>query len=175
MLQAVAAAQLLGSFDAIFASSLQRAADTAAIISESSGVGPVQLMDDLQEIAFGPWQGLTINEIEDGWPGYLAAYRRPEGAEQADAVVTRGLRALHTIAAQQPRQQALVITHAGLLRTVRRALIPADLASDDPALPRFGNLGGCWFHVYADGAVTVGETVNLIDLQANRANEGDSL
>ncbi|MBI4885237.1 MAG: histidine phosphatase family protein [Actinobacteria bacterium] len=176
MLQAAAAAKLLGSFDAIFASTLQRAADTAAIIAESLGVGPVQLLDDLQENAFGSWQGLTISEIEAGWPGYLAAHRRPEDAETADAVVARGLRALHTIAALQPRQQALVITHAGLLRTMRRALIqtagiqtasiPTGPGSDDPALPRFSNLGGCWFHVFTDGTVTVGETVNLIDPQS---------
>ena len=47
MLQAVAAAQVLGTFDGVYASSLQRAADTAAIIAEAIGVGPVQLLDDL--------------------------------------------------------------------------------------------------------------------------------
>ena len=97
MLQAVAAARLLGTFDAVFASSLQRAADTAAIIAESLGIGPVQLMDDLMESSFGPWQGLTISEIESGWPGYLSEHRRPEGAEQPDhrsarALVVRVLR-----------------------------------------------------------------------------------
>jgi broad specificity phosphatase PhoE len=166
MLQAVAAAKLLGTFDAVFASSLQRAADTAAIIAESLGIGPVQLMDDLMESSFGPWQGLTISEIENGWPGYLSEHRRPEGAEQPDDVFARGVRAMRTIAAEFRGQQALVITHAGLMRTMHRGL----LGNDEVSL-RFANLGGCWFHVSENGEVEVGETVHLIDPQGF----GDSL
>ena len=90
--------KVLGTFDGVYASSLQRAADTAAIIAESIGVGPVQLLDDLMENAFGPWQGLTIAEIEESWPGYLAAHRRPDGAEPTADVLARALRALRTIA-----------------------------------------------------------------------------
>jgi len=170
MLQAVAAAKVLGTFDGIYASSLQRAADTAAIIAESIGVGPVQLMDDLMENAFGPWQGLTIHEIEEQWPGYLAEHRRPEGAEPTADVLARGLRALRTIAAEHPGQQALVITHAGLMRTLHRELLVNNSrrlkAGDDQASLRFANLGGCWFHVFEGGNVEVGEVVSLIDPQA---------
>ena len=170
MLQAVAAAKVLGTFDGIYASSLQRAADTAAIIAESIGVGPVQLLDDLMENAFGPWQGLTIHEIEEQWPGYLAAHRRPDGAEPTADVLARGLRALRTIAAEHPGQQALVITHAGLMRTLHRELLVNNSrrlkVGDDQASLRFANLGGCWFHVFEDGNVEVGEAVSLIDPQA---------
>ena len=84
LLQAVAAGQQLGTFDAVWASTLQRAAHTAAIIAETIGVGPVQTHPGLMEAAFGPWQGLTVTEIEAGWPGYLEAHRRPDGAETPD-------------------------------------------------------------------------------------------
>ena len=170
MMQAVAAAKLLGTFDAVFASSLQRAADTAAIIADSLGIGPVQLLDDLMESSFGPWQGLTISEIESGWPGYLSAHRRPAGAEQPDDVFQRGVRAMQTIAAEFRGQQALVITHAGLMRTLHRQLLNPvhvnDVTFNDTASLRFANLGGCWFHVSDDGQVEVGETVTLIDPQS---------
>lgn len=165
MLQAVAAAKLLGTFDGVYASSLQRAADTAAIIAETIGVGPVQLLDDLMENAFGPWQGLTISEIEDAWPGYLAEHRRPEGAEQPEAVFARGMRALRTIAENHPGQQALVITHAGVMRTLHRQLLAMTTGDSDKASLRFANLGGCWFHVFENGEVEVGDTVTLIDPQ----------
>ena len=165
MLQAVAAAQLLGTFDGVYSSSLQRAANTAAIIAETIGVGPVQLMDDLMETAFGPWQGLTISEIEAGWPDYLAEHRRPDGAESTADVLARATRALRTIATELPGQQALVITHAGLMRTLHRELL-ADKGGNDQDSLRFGNLGGCWFHVSDSGELTVGDTVNLIDPQA---------
>ncbi len=168
MLQAVAAAKVLGTFDGVYASSLQRAADTAAIIAESIGVGPVQLLDDLMENAFGPWQGLTIAEIEESWPGYLAAHRRPDGAEPTADVLARALRALRTIAAEHPGGQALVITHAGLMRTLHRELVVTNGRGlkDDQASLRFANLGGCWFHVFDDGEVEVGEVVSLIDPQS---------
>lgn len=160
MLQAVAAAERLGTFDAVWASTLQRAANTAAIIAELLGIGPVQLDPDLMENAFGPWQGLTIEEIEAGWPEYLATHRRPDDAEQPDEVIARGLRALRRIAAEHPGGEVLVITHGGLMRTLRRALL-----ADDSAM-RFTNLGGCWFDVHADGHVVAGDPVHLIEPQA---------
>ncbi len=158
MLQAIAAAEVLGTFDAVWASTLQRAAYTAAIIAEALGIGPVQVDPGLMENAFGPWQGLTIQEIEVGWPNYLAEHRRPEGAEPAEEVTERAQAALRRIAAEHPRSEVLVVTHAGLLRTLRRSLGAEDV--------RFTNLGGCWFDVHADGRVTSGEVVHLIDPQS---------
>lgn len=158
MLQAVAAAELLGTFDAVWASTLQRAAYTAAIIAEALGIGPVQTDPLLMESAFGPWQGLTIHEIEQGWPGYLAEHRRPEGAEQPEEVTARGLAALRRIAGQHPGGEVLVVTHGGLMRTLRRALGGDEM--------RFTNLAGCWFDVHPDGRVEAGEAVHLIDPQA---------
>ena len=153
--QAVAAAEQLGSFDAVWSSNLQRAAHTAAIISELIGIGPVQLEPGLVEAAFGPWQGLTVHEIEEGWPGYLAEHRRPDGAEEPAVVAARALDAFRRVAAESPGGEVLVVSHAGLIRTVRRALDAPDI--------RFTNLGGCWFHVFGDGTVDAGEPVQLVD------------
>jgi len=55
LLQAVAAGEQLGTFDAVWASTLQRAAHTAAIIAEAIGVGPVQLHPGLMEAANLEW------------------------------------------------------------------------------------------------------------------------
>ena len=155
MRQAVAVAEQLGTFDAVWSSTLQRAAHTAAILAEIIGVGPVQVHPGLMEAAFGPWQGLTIHEIEEGWPGYLAEHRRPEGAEEPEQVAQRALQAFREIAAVAPGGEVLVVTHAGLLRTVRRALDAADI--------RFTNLGGCRMEVHADGRVVAGDAVQLVD------------
>ena len=157
MLQAAAAARVLGAFDAVWASSLQRASLTAEIIAEQLGIGPVQLHPGLMENAFGPWEGLTVAEIEHGWPGYLIDNRRPDGAEQPEEVTTRGLAALREIAEQHCGGEVLVITHAGLIRTLRRALDGSDL--------RFNNLGGCWFHVHDGGRIVAGDPVELVHPQ----------
>src|SRR3546814_3323938 len=71
--QAHHAARSLGVVDAIVASDLQRAADTALIISGELGVGPVVLDEGLRERDAGEWSGLTRAEIERDWPGYLGA------------------------------------------------------------------------------------------------------
>ena len=76
-LQAAEAALALGTFDAIWSSDLQRAHLTASIIGEILGIGPVLVDPRLAETDVGPWQGLTQREVEEGWPGYLAARRRP--------------------------------------------------------------------------------------------------
>lgn len=155
LLQAVRASQQLGMFDAVWASPLQRAAHTAAVIAESIGVGPVQLHADLMEAGYGPWQGLTVSEIEQGWPGFLAERRRPEGAEPIDQVVARGLGALRHVAASAPGGEVLAVTHGGLVRAVCHSL--------DHHEVRLANLGACWFHVRSDGTVAVGDVVQLLD------------
>ena len=71
--QALHAARNLGTVDAIVASDLQRASETALIIADALGVGPVVLEPGLRERDAGEWSGLTRAEIERDWPGYLDA------------------------------------------------------------------------------------------------------
>src|SRR4029450_8816363 len=73
--QAHEAAKALGAVDAGGASDLERAAETAAIISADLGVGPVVLDPDLRERDAGEDSGLTRDEIERGFPGRLAGRR----------------------------------------------------------------------------------------------------
>jgi len=135
--QAAAAGAVLGTFDAVWASDLQRARDTAAIIAETIGVGPVLVDRRLRETDVGPWEGLTHSEVEAGWPGYLAAHRRPEGFEPYEAAAERMSAALADIAAATPGGEVLVVSHGGAIRALRRAL-----GAPDEHLP---NLSGAWF------------------------------
>ncbi len=156
--QALLAAQVLGAFDGIWSSHLQRAAQTAAIISAELGVGPVMVDPRLGETDVGPWQGLTHAEIEDGWPGYLAEHRRPAGAEPLDEVVARASASLAEIAATTRGGEILVVTHAGVLRTLCRRLGEAPY--------RFPNLGGRWFDVHDGGEIVARSIVDLIEPSA---------
>ena len=65
--QARQAGSVLGQFDAIFSSDLQRASETAVIISEILGIGPVVTDSDLQERCAVPWHGLTREENAEIW------------------------------------------------------------------------------------------------------------
>ena len=153
-LQARAAAQALGAFDAIAASTLQRAAETAAIIAEALGVGPVLVDADLVERDAGPWTGLTRREIEDGWPGFLATDERPPGYEADDALVARVREALVRLESTVGDAEALVVAHGGVILALE--------TSFGEAIERIPNLGGRWFGV-DDGRLSLGERVVLID------------
>jgi probable phosphoglycerate mutase len=153
--QAQVAADGLGSVDAVVASPLVRAHDTALIISESLGIGPVAVLADLQERHAGEWQGLTHAEIEDAYPGYLADRRRPPGFEPDEALLTRALAVLDRIAAEfEGADDVLVVTHGGLIYTLERHL-------GEP-FERIPNLGARWFGL-TDGRLSVGERLLLVD------------
>ncbi len=135
--QAVEAAEVLGTFDAVWASDLQRARSTAEIIAEAIGIGPVLIDARLRETHVGPWEGLTQQEVERDWPGFLAARRRPDGFESYDDAAQRMRDALTDIAHNNPGGEVLIISHGGVIRALRRALgAPSD---------QLGNLAGSWF------------------------------
>jgi probable phosphoglycerate mutase len=157
MRQSARAGLSLGTFDAVWASDLQRASLTAFIIAELLGVGPVLIDARLRETDVGPWQGLSHADVEAGWPGYLAEHRRPDGFEPYDDAAERMLAVFVDIALAHPGGEVLVISHGGVIRAVRRAL--------GATSGRMPNLGASWFTVQT-GEICVGELVALIDVEA---------
>jgi probable phosphoglycerate mutase len=130
--QAHSAARALGTVDAIWASDLQRAAETAMIISGELGVGPVVLDPDLRERNAGEWQGLTRAQIDEQYPGYLEPLpdtsgegwmpQHPPGWEPDEELAVRMRRALLRIRQEIGPGEVLVVAHAGLLYMTERAL-----------------------------------------------------
>jgi probable phosphoglycerate mutase len=125
-------ADLLSShqIDAIFTSPLGRARRTAEIVGETLGL-PIQVLDELAEIAHGAWSGLTSAEIDAGWPGQRAAreqdkyaFRFPDGESYADADVRAG-RALAEVARSGARRP-LLVSHEMIGRMLLRQLGVAD-------------------------------------------------
>lgn len=170
--QARAAARSLGVLDAIFCSDLRRAAETAAIISAELGAGPVLVDRALRERDAGEWSGLTRAQIEERYPGWLAAKgdersdghspfspapaaeRRPPGWEPDDAVLARALVALARIHGLVGEGDALAVTHGGLIYTVEHHLAAS--------VTRLANGGGRWVLVEGD-RLSLGERVLLVD------------
>ncbi len=73
--QAAAMAAYLknGPLDAIFAGSLKRQTESAAIIAKEFGL-PVQSAPALTEIDYGLWEGLEAEEIAQKWPKEYALW-----------------------------------------------------------------------------------------------------
>jgi probable phosphoglycerate mutase len=158
--QAAAAAERVGAFDAIVASPLERAAHTAAILAEATGVGPVLLDEALMERNAGEWQGLTRAEIEVRYPGFLEERRRPPGWEPDEQLLERFHAVIEKIAGVFEGRgvhdaEVLVLTHGGAIYVLEDQLgVPAG---------RMPNLGGRWIERAADGAWKAGDRVVLID------------
>lgn len=152
--QARSAAAHLGAVDAIVASPLQRAADTAEIIGEQLGIGPVSYDPRLVERDAGEWSGLTKPEIEAAYPGYIADGRRPPSFETEDALQVRALRALDRMAEAYGDADVLVVSHGGVIYALE--------ALDGIELVRIPNLGGRWM-AHGEGGLTLGERVILVD------------
>ena len=154
--QAHEAARSLGTVDGIWASDLQRAAETAVIIGDDMGVGPVVLDADLRERDAGEWTGLTRAEIERRYPGFLPDGRRPAGWESDELLVERAERALRRIADAVPGGDVLVITHAGVVFAVERGL------GQDRT--RLANVEGRWVTMTPEG-LRLGDRVVLAEPQ----------
>ncbi|MDQ1655803.1 MAG: glucosyl-3-phosphoglycerate phosphatase, partial [Cryptosporangiaceae bacterium] len=95
--QAREAAPLLAAEqpDAIVSSDLVRAHDTALVLAALTGL-PVRTDPRLRESNFGPWQGLTSEEIAERFPEPHALWRQGKaftvpGAETPDEVAARML------------------------------------------------------------------------------------
>ena len=155
--QAYQAAQLLGNFDAIMASSLERASHTAQIIAGHLGVGPVHIEPRFVENDAGEWTGLTRDEIEAQWPGYLDQGLLAPSFESAESTAARAFAGLIEAARAYPDGEVLVVTHGGVIRHLRRVL-----DAPDEHMP---NLSGSWFDVVPHPPVDVraGDIVHLLD------------
>ena len=151
------------------ASTLQRASETAAIISEELGIGPVIAMPSLVERDAGEWSGLTRMDIERDWPGYLAANERPPGYEDDHTFRTRVINGLTEVARMLPDSsgEALVVAHGGLIYMLE------DLTNQRAG--RIRNLGAVWLEIADNGTIDVGERVALIDDELTTVQSGNLL
>jgi broad specificity phosphatase PhoE len=123
-------------FEAIYASDLSRARETAEIVGKHLGL-LVALDPDLREKDWGNWEGLTALERD----------RVDFVGESTEAHSERMLRALRRISEQHPATRVLVVTHGGSMRRVQ-------VAAMGMALPVVENCGS-WLCVCENGTFQV--------------------
>lgn len=111
---------------AVYASDLQRAAETAQAIADRTAL-PVTGEPGLRERAFGRFEGHTFDEIEQRWPADALRWRRreagfgPEGGEPLDAFYERSVACARRLAARHPGQTIALVAHGGVLDCLYRA------------------------------------------------------
>jgi len=119
---------------AVYASDLRRAQDTARLCAERCGLS-LQLRRDLRERHFGLLEGQTRAELGPALTDLLRPTREnegiplPGGGESYRQLRERATGALLSLAADHPSQRVLVVAHGAFLKCVLEwalGLVPGD-------------------------------------------------
>ncbi len=130
--------------DRLISSDLRRAVDTAEVIGAAAGL-PVKLDKRLRETNLGDWQGRTVAEIEQDWPGAIAAWRSdpawaPPGGESRIEVVRRSRPVVDELDeeyADNPQGIVVMVAHGGMIA----GLVCGLLGLPTPTWPSIGGMG----------------------------------
>lgn len=152
----------------IISSPLLRAKETAEIIAASNNLGTIATHPGLAERDLGEWEGLTRNEVEEGWPEYLQEHKWPESAETTEAFQKRVLAAINGLAERIEAEkikaekieanmqdlpgETLIVSHAGVIITLEQSL--------GEAWRKIGNLCGRAV-ILNNGEMTLGEKLDF--------------
>lgn len=132
MAQSFAAAYRSTSWQAVYASSLRRAVMTAQPLCNAVGT-EMELRDDLREIAYGKWEGKTVEMVSrDYHDDYLRwtadpAWYPPTGGEPAVAIAHRSLRVIEEISSKFQDGNVLVVSHKATIRIMLCSLLGIDV------------------------------------------------
>jgi uncharacterized phosphatase len=120
--QARATGRLLArrEWDAIFASPLSRAFETASIIATELGMAAPDTVDAIVERNYGEAEGLNWQQIDELFPGDMPV----PGRESHESVAARAVPALIDLARSHPAQALIVVSHGGVIRSVLGAVDP---------------------------------------------------
>lgn len=132
--------------DRLISSDLRRAVDTADVVGAACG-RPVKLDPRLRETHLGEWQGRSVAEIEESWPGAIAVWRSdpgwtPPGGESRIEVVRRSRPVVDELDeefASDLDATVVLVAHGGLIA----GLVSGLLGMPTSTWPAIGGVGNC--------------------------------
>ena len=139
------------AFDWVLTSPLSRAWESARMVAPNRSL---RLLDELREIDFGRWEGLTAEEIQardpiryEDWQAGRPGFDYPGGERRAD-FQARVAQAVDWML-NSGQSSLLVVVHKGVIRAIVREVVGEELAE---GLPELGgivqltrNVSGHWF------------------------------
>ena len=155
--QALLAAEKLPDFSILASSDLVRARETAEIFAKAhdKDSNDILIEPQVQERDAGEFSGLTRDEIDKKFPGYLAQNRWPSGWEPDDVLIKRLREGLGRIITSSTESDSIVVvTHGGCIYALESLL--------GEEYRRISNLGGRWFEL-KDDEFYLGERIQLLD------------
>lgn len=101
---------------AILSSPRERTRETAALIAAATGVGPVEILDALDEVDFGPWAGRSFAALEadPDWRRWNMArgFARAPGGETMLEVQARMASVLEMVLARFRQGRVALVSHS---------------------------------------------------------------
>lgn len=132
MAEAFAAAARALPWAAVYCSSLRRGIATAEPLCKELGL-EMQVRQELNEIAYGKWEGLKKERVEreyhDDYISWLAdpAWHPPTGGEAAVVIARRGLRIIEEIKHRCSEGNVLIVSHKATIRIILCSLLGIDV------------------------------------------------
>jgi broad specificity phosphatase PhoE len=118
--------------DAVYASDLRRAWETADAVAAPRGLEVVRL-PELREVDVGSWSGFTRDECADRFPDAFVRWQEGgSGWDDGESYEDMGLRivaAIQRLAAEHPDGAILVVSHGGPIRAVHAHALGVDIAT----------------------------------------------
>lgn len=157
--QAKAAATTLAGWPAdraiqeVASSTLIRSRSTAEAIADHLNLSAPNLEPLLVERDAGEWSGLTKAEIEEQYPGYLQAGKRPPSYESDEQLLPRVIEGLKAVASAATAERLAVVVHGGVIYVLEEAF--------GLSFQRIGNLGAVDVSV-VDGEIELGDRIELL-------------
>jgi broad specificity phosphatase PhoE len=119
----VARALVAFRLDAVYASPLARAMETAEAIARAAGLA-ARIEPDLRESAYGAWEGLTRAEVLAREPDLLRAWEAdpdvapPGGGESLGATQRRVVACAGALAMRHPGATVALVSHVGPVKAL---------------------------------------------------------
>ena len=128
----VAKRLLKEEIDVTYTSSLNRAKSTAMKIADIANTDIYEL-HEFREICLGPWQGLTLDEINAQYAEHYKVYRENPsafnmpGAETFLEVTDRFCGAIHKIVAENKDKKIVIVSHGAAIKAAIISILGMDI------------------------------------------------
>lgn len=121
-------------FDVIYSSPLKRAYETAKILAKDTDKD-ITILEDIREINFGEWEGLTISQISEKYPEIFKVWRTDKkeapfvgGDASTKNAVNRTLRCIIDIIKKHKGEKIVIVAHGGIIKAALIGLFNWDMS-----------------------------------------------
>ena len=113
---------------AVYSSDLQRTHNGARLIAEPHGLDPI-VFPELRELSFGKWEGMSLIELNQKFPGEMdqrikqTELFRADGGESFQELNDRVIPKFNEIIASHPDETIVLMSHGGVNRAILAHLL----------------------------------------------------